>query len=109
MREKIFEGCLGRENYFGDVKIVDGEHPPTGRMKVEDEPQPSHPYPYCVGLCVWQMGRMRSGITRRWLWGNLPITVLLVLLVETMFLYNYTRSYYNSVQTIMYCLRCPAS
>ena len=38
---------------------------------------------------------MRSGITRRWLRGNLLITVLLVLLAETMFLYNYTRSYYN--------------
>ena len=45
---------------------------------------------------------MRSGITRRWLRGNLLITVLLVLLVETMFLYNYTRSYYNSVQQTMY-------
>ena len=41
---------------------------------------------------------MRSGITRRWLRGNLLITVLLVLLAETMFLYNYTRSYYNSVR-----------
>ena len=29
---------------------------------------------------------MRSGITRRWLRGNLLITVLLVLLAETMFL-----------------------
>ena len=48
------------------------------------------------------MGRMRSGITRRWLRGNLLITVLLVLLAETMFLYNYTRSYYNSVQQTMY-------
>ena len=45
---------------------------------------------------------MRSGITRRWLRGNLLITVLLVLLAETMFLYNYTRSYYNSVQQTMY-------
>ena len=35
---------------------------------------------------------MRSGITRRWLRGNLLITVLLVLLAETLFLYNYTRS-----------------
>ena len=41
---------------------------------------------------------MRSGITRRWLRGSLLITVLLVLLAETMFLYNYTRGYYNSVQ-----------
>ena len=45
---------------------------------------------------------MRSGITRRWLGGSLLITVLLVLLAETMFLYNYTRSYYNSVQQTMY-------
>ena len=45
---------------------------------------------------------MRSGITRRWLRGNLLITVLLVLLAETMFLYNYTRSYSNSVQQSMY-------
>ena len=45
---------------------------------------------------------MRSGITRRWLRGNLLITVLLVLLAETMFLYNYTCSYYNSVQQTMY-------
>ena len=45
---------------------------------------------------------MRSGITRRWLRGSLLITVLLVLLAETMFLYNYTRSYYNSVQQTMY-------
>ena len=35
---------------------------------------------------------MRSGITRRWLRGNLLITVLLVLLAEAMFLYSYTRS-----------------
>ena len=39
---------------------------------------------------------MRSGITRRWLRGNLLITVLLVLLAEVMFLHSYTRSYYNS-------------
>ena len=45
---------------------------------------------------------MRSGITRRWLRGSLLITVLLVLLAETMFLYNYTRGYYNSVQQTMY-------
>ena len=31
---------------------------------------------------------MRSGITRRWLRGNLLITVLLVMLAETKFLYN---------------------
>ena len=45
---------------------------------------------------------MRSGITRRWLRGNLLITVLLVLLAEVMFLHSYTRSYYNSVQQTMY-------
>ncbi len=45
---------------------------------------------------------MRSGITRRWLRGNLLITVLLVLLAEAMFLHSYTRSYYNSVQQTMY-------
>ena len=45
---------------------------------------------------------MRSGITRRWLRGNLFITVLLVLVVEGMFLYSYTHSYYNSVQQTMY-------
>ena len=39
---------------------------------------------------------MRSGITRRWLRGNLLITVLVVLLAEAMFLYSYTRSYYGS-------------
>ena len=45
---------------------------------------------------------MRSGITRRWLRGNLLITVLVVLLAEALFLYSYTRSYYGSVQQIMY-------
>ena len=45
---------------------------------------------------------MRSGITRRWLRGGLLITVLLVLLVEVMFLYSATRSYYNGVQQTMY-------
>ena len=44
---------------------------------------------------------MRSGITRRWLCGSLLMTVLLVLLVEGMFLYSCTRSYYNSVQQTM--------
>ena len=44
---------------------------------------------------------MRSGITRRWLRGNLLLTVLLVVLVEAMFLYSYTRSYYNGVQQTM--------
>ena len=45
---------------------------------------------------------MRSGITRRWLRGNLLITVLVVLLAEAMFLYSYTRSFYGSVQQTMY-------
>lgn len=45
---------------------------------------------------------MRSGITRRWLRGNLLITVLVVLLAEVMFLYSYTHGYYSSVQQIMY-------
>ena len=44
---------------------------------------------------------MRSGITRRWLRGNLLLTVLLVLLVEGMFLYSYSRNYYNNVQQTM--------
>ena len=44
---------------------------------------------------------MRSGITRRWLRGSLFLTVLLVLLVESMFVYNFGRSYYNSVQQTM--------
>ena len=45
---------------------------------------------------------MKSGITRRWLRGSLLITVLIVLAAEAMFLYNYSRSYYNSVQQTMY-------
>ena len=45
---------------------------------------------------------MRSGITNRWLRGSLFLTVLLVLLVESMFVYNFGRSYYNSVQQTMY-------
>ena len=44
---------------------------------------------------------MRSGITRRWLRGNLLLTVLLLVLVEGMFLYSYTRSYYNGAQQTM--------
>ena len=44
---------------------------------------------------------MRSGITRKWLRGNLLLTVLLVVLVEAMFVYSFTRSYYNSVQQTM--------
>ena len=44
---------------------------------------------------------MRSGITNRWLRGSLFLTVLLVLLVESMFVYNFGRSYYNSVKKTM--------
>ena len=44
---------------------------------------------------------MRSGITHRWLRGSLFLTVLLVLLVESMFVYNFGRSYYSSVQQTM--------
>ena len=44
---------------------------------------------------------MRSGITRRWLRGSLLLTVLLVFLVEGMFVYSTSRSYYNSVQQTM--------
>ncbi len=44
---------------------------------------------------------MRSGITNRWLRGSLFLTVLLVLLVESMFVYNFGRSYYGSVQQTM--------
>lgn len=44
---------------------------------------------------------MKSGITKRWLRGSLLITVLLVLAAEAMFLYNYTRNYYNGVQQAM--------
>ena len=45
---------------------------------------------------------MKKGITRRWVRGSLLVTVLLVLLVEGMFLYSYTQSYYNGVQQLMY-------
>lgn len=107
VRERILKGVWG-ENYFGDVKIVDVNIRRL-RMKVEDEP--SHPAHI---LTVWGYGyrgrskdgkgenAMRSGITRRWLQGSLLITVLLVLLVEVMFLYSTTRSYYNGVQQTMY-------
>ena len=43
-----------------------------------------------------------AGITKRWVRGSLLITVLLVLVVEAMFLYSSTRSYYNGVQQTMY-------
>lgn len=45
---------------------------------------------------------LKNGITARWLRGNLLITVLLMLVVEGMFLYNYTESYYDGVQQSMY-------
>ena len=44
---------------------------------------------------------MRSGITRRWLRGNLLITIVLVLVVEAMFVYSCSRSYYSSAQQTM--------
>ncbi len=43
-----------------------------------------------------------SGITRRWVRGNLLIVILLVLIVEAVFLYSCTQSYYNEVQQSMY-------
>ncbi len=45
---------------------------------------------------------MQSGITRRWLRGNLLITILVVLTAEVIFLYSYMHGYYNSVQQTMY-------
>ena len=45
---------------------------------------------------------LKNGITARWLRGNLLITVLLMLVVEGMFLYSYTRTYYDGVQQSMY-------
>ncbi len=45
---------------------------------------------------------MRSGSPGDGCGGSLLITVLLVLLVEVMFLYSTTRSYYNGVQQTMY-------
>lgn len=45
---------------------------------------------------------MRSGITRRWLKGNLLIIVLLIIVAEVTFAYSWTKGYYNSVQQAMY-------
>ena len=45
---------------------------------------------------------MRSGITRRWLRGNLLIIVLLIIVAEVMFAYSCTKGYYNGVQQAMY-------
>lgn len=45
---------------------------------------------------------MRSGITRRWLRGNLLIIVLLVIVAEVLFVYSCTKGYYNGVQQAMY-------
>lgn len=44
---------------------------------------------------------MRSGITRRWVRGNLLLIVLLVLVAEVMFLFTFSRNQYNSVQQAM--------
>ena len=98
VREKILKGVWG-ENYFGDVKIVDVNIRRL-RMKVEDEP--SHPtISLLCGVTVTD-GKNEKRDHQPVAAGNLLITVLLVLLAETMFLYNYTRSYYNSVQQTMY-------
>ena len=53
--------------------------------------------PYCVGLRL-QMGRMRSGITRRWLRGNLLITVLLAV--------SYTHLDVYKRQSYRHCILC---
>lgn len=45
---------------------------------------------------------MNSGITRRWLKGNLLIIVLLVIVAEVLFVYSCTKGYYNGVQQAMY-------
>ena len=100
VRERILKGVWG-ENYFGDVKIVDVNIRRL-RMKVEDEPAIRHISSPCGDMVIGGRNNMRSGITRRWLRGSLLITVLLVLLVEVMFLYSATRSYYNGVQQTMY-------
>ena len=100
VRERILKGVWG-ENYFGDVKIVDVNIRRL-RMKVEDEPAIRHISSPCGDMVIGGRSDMRSGITRRWLRGSLLITVLLVLLVEVMFLYSATRSYYNGVQQTMY-------
>ena len=54
VREKILEGVWG-ENYYGDVKIVDGNIRRL-RMKIEDEPSsPKHI------LTVWGYGYRWNG------------------------------------------------
>ena len=45
---------------------------------------------------------LHSGITRRWIRGSLLVTVLLLVVIEGMFLYSTTRSYYDGVQQSMY-------
>ena len=45
---------------------------------------------------------LHSGITRRWIRGSLLVTVLLLMVIEGMFLYSTTRSYYDGVQQSMY-------
>ena len=45
---------------------------------------------------------LHSGITRRWIRGSLLVTVLLLAVIEGMFLYSTTRSYYDGVQQSMY-------
>ena len=47
-------------------------------------------------------GALRSGITRRWVRGNLLVTLLLLALIEGMFLYNTVRGYYDGVEQSMY-------
>ena len=54
------------------------------------------------GRCWKGENATRSGITKRWLRGNLLLTVLLVVLVEGMFLFSTAHSYYNGVQQTMY-------
>ena len=45
---------------------------------------------------------LHSGITRRWIRGSLLVTVLLLMVIEGMFLYSTTRSYYDGMQQSMY-------
>ena len=44
---------------------------------------------------------MKSGITRRWLTGSLLITVVLLVVAESLFLYSYGENYYGSVRQSM--------
>ena len=106
VRERILKGVWG-ENYFGDVKIVDVN---IRRLRMKEMNPATRPISSrCGDMGIGGRSKdgkgeeaMRSGITRRWLQGSLLITVLLVLLVEVMFLYSTTRSYYNGVQQTMY-------